>query len=67
MTLSVTESALETPDATADTELKAEPPWRSLEPERFQVLRLNALPADRETGLRALRFVYAQHGHELMR
>lgn len=57
MTLSVTESALETPDTTADTELKAEHPWRSLEPERFQVLRLNALPADRETGLRALRFV----------
>jgi hypothetical protein len=50
MTLSVTESALETPDTTADTELKAEHPWRSLEPERFQVLRLNALPADRETG-----------------
>lgn len=32
-------------------------PWLKLEPERFQLIRLNALPADREVGLRPLRFV----------
>ena len=32
-------------------------PWLSLKPERFQLLRLTALPAERETGLRPLRFV----------
>lgn len=57
MTLSATESVLETPDTTTETEVKVEHPWRSLEPERFQVVRLNALPADRETGLRSLRFI----------
>ncbi len=57
MTLSATESVLETPNTDTETEVKVEHPWRSLESERFQVVRLNALPADRETGLRPLRFI----------
>lgn len=32
-------------------------PWQGLPAERFQLIRLNALPADRETGLRPLQFV----------
>ncbi len=34
-----------------------EHPWISLKPETFQLIRLSALPADRETGLRPLRFI----------
>lgn len=47
---------LDTPEATTETTTKTEHPWLSLDAERFQLLRLNALPADRETGLRPLRF-----------
>lgn len=43
--------------AELESTVQAEHPWLQLKPERFHVLRLAALPADRETGLRALRFV----------
>ncbi len=46
-----------TPAAELENTAAAEHPWLQLNAERFQVLRLAALPADRETGLRALRFV----------
>ena len=57
MTLSAAAPAIETPEIATDVEVKAEHPWVSLDVERFQLVRLNALPADREVGLRSLRFV----------
>jgi len=45
------------PAAELENTAPAEHPWLQLNAERFQILRLAALPADRETGLRALRFV----------
>ncbi len=46
-----------TPETATDASTQIEHPWLSLGAERFQLIRLNALPADRETGLRSLRFV----------
>lgn len=48
---------LNTPETATDANAKAEHPWLALSAERFQLIRLNALPADRETGLRPLRFI----------
>ena len=45
-----------TPEPNTPEATHTEHPWLSLSPERFQLMRLTALPADRETGLRPLRF-----------
>ena len=45
-----------TPEPNTPEATHTEHPWLSLNPERFQLMRLTALPADRETGLRPLRF-----------
>ncbi len=45
------------PEAENEENVKTQHPWLGLEPERFQLVRLSALPADREVGLRPLRFV----------
>jgi hypothetical protein len=50
-------TALDTPETVTEASVKAEHPWQALGSEHFQLMRLNALPADRETGLRPLRFV----------
>ena len=65
------------PAAEATTEEQAPEsapqPWAELAPEHFLLLRLNALPTDRNTGARALRFVqfaYAERhdkDHSLLR
>lgn len=57
MTSSTTAAALDTPETATDASVKAEHPWLALSSEHYQLMRLNALPADRETGLRSLRFV----------
>lgn len=41
----------------AEKPVQTEHAWLSLKPEHFQLLRLSALPADRETGLRPLMFL----------
>lgn len=46
-----------TPEPNTPEITPSEHPWLSLSPEHFQLMRLTALPADRETGLRPLRFV----------
>ena len=45
------------PEAENEENVKTQHPWLGLEPERFQLVRLSALPADREVGLRPLRFI----------
>lgn len=48
---------LETSGAAPEETTPAVHPWQGLPAERFQLIRLNALPADRETGLRPLQFL----------
>lgn len=57
MTTSISTATPDSANPATDTTAQAQHPWLSLAAEDFQLLRLNALPADRETGLRPLRFV----------
>lgn len=57
MTSSVAAPEPVAPETESEENVKTQHPWLELEPERFQLIRLSALPADRETGLRPLYFV----------
>lgn len=57
MTNFTTNAELERSATTPEGTPPAAHPWLGLAAERFQLVRLNALPADRETGLRPLRFL----------
>jgi len=54
MTLSA--NIADTPQTASEIEVESVHPWLNLSAERFQLVRLAPLPADRETGLRPLRF-----------
>jgi len=57
MMTSAADKQFETSTAVPEENAPVAHPWQGLPAERFQLIRLNALPADRETGLRPLQFL----------